>query len=316
MEITDIKQEASRIRNNINKVIIGKEHTIDLILTALISGGHILLEDTPGTGKTMLAKSIAKSIDAAFSRIQFTPDLLPSDITGINVFNPKTTEFDFIPGPAFTNILLADEINRATPRTQSSLLECMEEKQITTDGVTRDLQSPFFIIATENPIETTGTYPLPEAQLDRFMMKLSMGLPSASEELDIINRYIYNNPIDEISSVCSLDTLLDMQKTYQQVYVADCIRQYIVDIVIATRNSEQIVYGINSRGTLAILKAAKAYAAISGRDYVIPDDIKTLAPYIFSHRIITYKKFTLIENQSIINEIIDGITVPTEDWEK
>lgn len=317
MQLGDIKKIAINIKENINQVIIGKSDVIDLVLTSLFAGGHILLEDTPGTGKTVLAKSLAKSIDAKYNRIQFTPDLLPSDITGINIFNQKENKFEFIEGAVFTNILLADEINRATPRTQSSLLECMEEKQVTTDGVTRKLDSPFFVIATQNPIETAGTYLLPEAQLDRFMVQLSMGFPEKSEELLIMDRFILNNPLIDLNSVCTKMQLLEIRELIKTVFVASCIREYIVDLVRETRNNNSISLGISPRGTLAYLKAVQSYASVNGRDFVTPDDVKKLAIPIMAHRIICYEGYGNINaSKDIIYEILDKIEVPTENWQK
>ena len=315
MEIKEIAKISTEIKNNINRVIIGKSETIDFIITSIIAGGHVLLEDTPGTGKTLLAKSLAKSIDGDFSRIQFTPDLLPSDITGLNIYNQDTHSFEFINGPVFTNILLADEINRATPRTQSSLLECMEEKQVTVDGTTRLLDRPFLVIATQNPIETAGTFTLPEAQLDRFMMQLSMGFPTIDEELLIMDRFIIDNPINEISPVCSKDDIYIMGEVAKQVFVHESVRKYIADIVIATRTDASISAGVSPRGTLALLKTSQIYAAINGRDYVIPEDVKALAIPVLSHRIVSYSNLAKNSNKSaIIESIVAKIPVPTEEF--
>lgn len=315
MEIRDIQVISSKIRENISKVIIGKEEVIDFVITAAISGGHVLLEDTPGTGKTMLAKSFAKSIDGVFNRIQFTPDLLPSDVTGINIFNQDTHNFEFVQGPVFSNILLADEINRATPRTQSALLECMEEKQVTVDGVTRAIDKPFLVIATENPIETSGTFTLPEAQLDRFMMQLSLGFPNPIEELDIMNRFIQDNPIETINPVCNKDDIYLMGNVATKVYVDESVRKYIVNIIDSSRHNPSISSGVSPRGTLALLKACQVYAAIKGRDYVIPEDVKTLAIPVLSHRIVSYTNMAKNSNKSVlIQSILDGVNAPTENF--
>ncbi|MFQ7001221.1 MAG: AAA family ATPase [Clostridium sp.] len=317
MELKEIQEITSKIKENVNKIIIGKSQVIDLILTSILAGGHVLLEDTPGTGKTVLAKSIAKSINSNFKRIQFTPDLLPSDITGLNIFNQKENQFTFIKGPIFTNILLADEINRATPRTQSSLLESMEEKQITTDGTTRYLEKPFLVIATQNPIETAGTFPLPEAQLDRFMMQLNMGYPTENEELEIINRFISDNPLEKVNAVCNKEDIIEMQNIISTVFVHNSIRNYIVNIVQATRKNSSIALGISPRGTLALLKSSQVYATINGRNYVIPDDVKFLAPFVLAHRIIPSNGLSNRKtNVELINKLVSGIEVPTENWEK
>jgi MoxR-like ATPase len=317
MEVQDMKAKALAVKDNISKVIVGKSEIIDLILTALLCNGHVLLEDVPGTGKTLLAKSLAKSIDTQFKRIQFTPDLLPSDITGLSYYNQKQGEFTFHPGPVFTNILLADEINRATPRTQSSLLECMEERQITIDGETRLLSRPFLVIATQNPIETAGTFPLPEAQLDRFLMQLSMGFPSDHEEIAILNRFIEDNPLEALQAVCSKEELLEMQQTVKSVYVHPSLMEYIITIVAKTRINDTIALGISPRGSLALLHASQAYAAIQGSSYVTPEIIRFLAPYVLAHRLILRGGFQRTESaHDVMKRILSETPVPTEDFSK
>lgn len=305
----------SLIRKNIETVVIGKGPVIDLIMTSIVAGGHVLLQDVPGTGKTVMAKSLAKSFDAEFSRIQFTPDLLPSDVTGLNYYNQKEGEFIFKPGPVFCNILLADEINRATPRTQSSLLECMEEKQVTIDGVTRRLKPPFFVIATQNPVETTGTFPLPEAQLDRFLMQLSMGLPTKEEELAILQRFQKNEPLAELTSVCTKEDILTAQREYREVFVHPSLMNYMVELVLHTRQHPYVVTGVSPRGSLALLHAVQAYAYLHERSYVVPEDIKTAAVPVLAHRLITNRGVgNLSTGEEIIRQLLDEIPVPTEVW--
>lgn len=276
-----------RLRANIAQQIVGKDRPIQLVLTALLAGGHVLLEDVPGVGKTLLAKSLAKSIDGKFQRIQCTPDLLPSDITGTNIWNPGNREFQFIAGPVFTNILLADEINRATPRTQSALLEVMEERQVTLDGHSRAVAAPFFVIATQNPIESQGTFVLPEAQMDRFMVSLSLGYPDANEELQMLQGLATGNSIATLEPCISLEQLQAMQQQCQQVKVDAGIQKYIVELVRATRHDREISLGVSPRGSVALYRATQAWAWLQGRAYALPDDVKDLAIYVLSHRILT-----------------------------
>ena len=317
MNFLELKNVTDKIKNNIEKVIIGKSNMVELLLTALLANGHVLLEDVPGTGKTVLAKSLAKSLDAEFKRIQFTPDLLPSDITGINYYNQKEGEFTFRSGPAFTNILLADEINRATPRTQSSLLECMEERQITIDGETYQLEAPFLVIATQNPIETAGTFPLPEAQMDRFLMKFGMGFPEFDEEIAILNRFITESPLENLLPVCLRDELLQAQKVIKSVYVHPSLIEYMIKIIQATRTHKNIALGVSTRGSLALLKAVQANAAMKGQAYVTPDIIRTIAPFVLSHRLVLPAAFHKSEPAfELIHSIISEVPVPTEEFQK
>ena len=311
---TEGKIFLEKITENVGKVIVGKEKTIKLMLTAMLADGHILLEDVPGTGKTKLAKSIAKSLNISFSRIQFTPDLLPSDITGINVFNRKENDFVLRKGPVFTNILLADEINRATPRTQAGLLECMEERQVTIDGETLKLDAPFFVIATQNPIESAGTFNLPEAELDRFVMKLSVGLPDKDEEIDILNKYMGADPLETLTSVADASEFMRIRKSASEVKMQDCIPEYIADIAQASRNHPEISLGVSTRGSIALMRCAKAYAYISGRDFVVPDDVKDVAVPVLAHRI---KLGIGVGNPNkVIAGMMAGVKVPTEDFSK
>lgn len=305
----------SILKDNIGKVIVGKDRVVELALCALIANGHVLLEDVPGTGKTVLAKSIAASSGIDFERIQFTPDLLPTDITGLNVVNVQNGEFSFHKGPVFTSILLADEINRATPRTQAGLLECMEERQVTVDGVTRKLPDPFFVIATQNPIETAGTFPLPEAQLDRFMMKLSMGFPSQDEEKKILERALTGDRLKTIEAVVTGEDILAWRQEASSVSVHKELLAYITDIVKATRNRSDVAAGVSPRGSIALLRCAQALAFIRGREYVVPEDIKELAVPVLAHRLViphTFGKSSSCED--IILKILDEVPVPTEEF--
>ena len=304
------KETVSRLRENIRKVIVGRDETVSLLLSAIVSGGHVLLLDMPGTGKTKLAKSLARSMGVDFGRVQFTPDLLPSDVLGLNYFSQKEGEFVFRKGPVFTSVLLADEINRATPRTQSCLLECMEEKQVTVDGTTRALSEPFFVIATENPIETAGTYPLPEAQTDRFMMVLEMGYPTREEEVAIMERFYSSDPLDSLSPVADREDIVAMRKEAEGVFIHPLLLDYIASISDATRKGEG--YGVSPRGTLALMKAARAWAMMEGRDYVVPDDIKHIAPAVLSHRIDSDRR----RGEKILRSILSSLPVPVEEWGK
>lgn len=281
-----MRERIEQLTENLGRTIVGKAEAIRLVLVALLAGGHALLEDVPGVGKTLLAKSLARSIDGRFQRIQCTPDLLPTDITGTNIWNQRSGEFEFLPGPVFTNILLTDEINRATPRTQSALLEVMEERQVTVDGVSRSVPKPFFVIATQNPIEYQGTFPLPEAQMDRFILSLSLGYPSEAEELQMLQRHQEGMVVSELSPCISTQEVLELRHLCSQVKVERALQQYILDLVRASRETEEVTLGVSPRGTLALQKTAQALAFLEGRDYTIPDDVKLLAPHVLAHRLI------------------------------
>lgn len=310
MKYDKIAALASALTENIARVIVGKEQETQLVLAALLAGGHILLEDAPGTGKTTLAKSLARSLSLDFARVQFTPDLLPSDITGTRIYSQKTGEFSFIKGPAFTNILLADEINRATPRTQSALLECMEERQITEGGVTYPLASPFLVIATQNPVETQGTFPLPEAQLDRFMIRLSLGYPQ--DAVQMLRRFMNAQPLDTLESVCSADELQAAGALCRSCHISDDVLSYIANLCEAARNPEDVLLGPSPRAMLSLMRCAQAYAAICGRNYVIPDDVKALAVPVLAHRIILRAGRRGMTAQEYIQSIVAHVCAPTE----
>ena len=314
-EISRIKQAADRLVDNVSKVIVGKKETIQLVLVALLCEGHVLIEDVPGIGKTMLAKAVAKSLGCSFKRIQSTPDLLPSDVTGIHYFNQKTAEFEFRPGPIMANIVLVDEINRATPRTQSCLLECMQEQQVTVDLETMPLPRPFLVIATQNPIELEGTFPLPEAQLDRFLLRVGLGYPTEEEEGTILSRFQHLNPLDSLTSVIGATELLELQKLCRHVYIDNSVRDYVTAITRATRGHEGIKLGASPRASLGLHLASQALAAILGRSYVIPDDVKYLAVPALAHRLIAKTEARLRGRslEAIISEIVSTVPVPVED---
>lgn len=310
-----VQEYAVKLRSNISKIIKGKDDKIDLVIMALLSGGHVLLDDVPGTGKTVLAKALARSIDAGFSRIQFTPDLLPSDITGIHFFNMKEQEFMFRAGPVFTNILLADEINRATPRTQSALLQCMEEKQVTIDGELFLIDKPFIVLATQNPVETAGTYPLPEAQLDRFMIKLSVGYSDRESEMQILDNSRAVHPVENLTAVTDKTELLEMMNRVENIKVNEAVRGYIADIGNASRHNSEIKLGLSTRGLIALKNMSQARAALRGREFVTPDDVKTVSPYVCVHRLIcrsTVMRDPDCAKREILDKMIKELPVPTE----
>lgn len=315
LDVMHVNEAADRFMTNVGKVIVGKREVIELVLVALLCEGHVLIEDVPGIGKTMLAKATAGSLGCSFKRIQCTPDLLPSDVTGIHYFNQKTAEFEFRPGPIVANIVLVDEINRATPRTQSSLLECMQEQQVTVDLETVSLPRPFMLIATQNPIEMEGTFSLPEAQLDRFLMRIRLGYPAEDEENTILSRFQQENPLDSLTSVMGVEELLRFQKLCRQVYVEDSVRNYIVAVTRATRSHPDIRLGASPRASLGLHLASQARAAVRGRNYVIPDDVKYLAVPSLAHRIIVKTEARLRGRtaEAVIGEVLSAVPVPVED---
>jgi MoxR-like ATPase len=302
------------VRTNVSRVIVGKPAVIDRVLAALLCEGHVLLEDVPGLGKTMLARSLAQSLACTFARIQFTPDLLPSDVTGLSVYNQQQQEFQFRPGPVFTQVLLADEINRATPRTQSALLEAMEERTTTVDGRTMPLPRPFLVLATQNPIELEGTFPLPEAQLDRFLIRLRVGYPEADEEEAILERFARSNPLQDLAAVATVEELLAAQTTVRAVEVTPEVRRYVVALVRSTRNQTALDLGASPRGSLALYRTAQAYAAMQGRIMVIPDDVKQMAPYVLPHRLILNPEARLRNRDldGLVLELLAQVPAPVE----
>ena len=307
-----VESLTERMVANVEKVIIGKRTEVKNTLIALLCEGHLLIEDVPGVGKTMLARSMARSIGCSFKRIQFTPDMLPSDVTGVSVFNQRDREFEFRPGPIMAQIVLADEINRATPKTQAALLEAMEERQVTVDGTTHLLQRPFLVLATQNPIEYEGTFPLPEAQVDRFMMRISLGYPSQADEIAILNSQQTHHPIEDIDQVITAEELVAAQKTAKEVYMDDLIKEYIVLLTNATRKHPDVYLGASPRGSLALYKTARARAAMESRNFVIPDDIKALADFTLSHRIIISPSARIknVDARAIMSEVLDSVPVP------
>ncbi len=309
----DIQAVANQLVDNVEKVIVGKRASVQLTVLGLLCQGHMLIEDVPGVGKTVLAKSLAKSVGVEFKRIQFTPDMLPTDVTGVSVFNQKTREFEFRPGPIHANIVLADEINRATPKTQSALLEAMEERQVTVDGTTHPLAPPFMVLATQNPIEYEGTFPLPEAQLDRFMLRIRLGYPARDEEINILDQQRRVHPITLIGQVVDADTLRAAQEAVKEIHVDEKVKGYMVDIVRQTREHPEVYLGSSSRGALALYRLGQARAALLGRDYVLPDDVKALAVSALAHRVIVGPAARIkdVEPDAIVQDILDSVAVPT-----
>lgn len=307
----------SAIRANIQTVLVGEERAASLLLTALIAGGHVLIEDVPGMGKTVLARSLAKSVDAAFGRVQFTPDLLPSDVTGLNFFDRKAGDFVFSPGPVFCSILLADEINRATPRTQSALLECMAEGQVTVDGVTRRMEPPFFVIATQNPVETLGTYPLPEAQLDRFLLRISMDMPTKAQERQILERFQDSEPLESLAPVCSKEQIVELQAAARKVYIHPVLLDYMVDLAHASRQMRGVELGVSPRGTLALMRASQAKALVEGRQFVTPEDIKEVGVPVIAHRLaVSGMAGSSQAQKEAAASLLSSVALPTEDWSR
>ena len=312
MEYKEIAALVQKLKTSIAKVIVGKESQTELLLVALLSGGHVLLEDLPGTGKTTMAKTLAKSLNCGFARVQFTPDLLPADITGMRIYNQKTGEFTFLKGPAFTNILLADEINRATPRTQSALLECMEERQITEGGVTYALDAPFLVIATQNPVETQGTFPLPEAQLDRFLMRLSLGYPTTEESVAMLHRFLQEQPMESVATVAEAEEVREAVMLCKQCHVDADVLKYMTALCEAARDPDKVRLGPSSRALLALMRSCQALAAVRGRNYVVPDDVKYLAVPVLAHRIILRGNHYQTGADSFVRDLLTRLSVPAE----
>jgi MoxR-like ATPase len=315
VDISFVQSIGEKLKANLGKVIIGKDDTITQTIIAFLCQGHVLIEDVPGVGKTMLARSLAKSLGCTFKRIQFTPDMLPSDVTGVSIYNQNTREFEFRPGPLMAQIVLGDEIHRATPKTQSALLEAMEERQMTVDGTTYLLPQPFMVMATQNPIEYEGTFPLPEAQLDRFLMRIDLGYTSLSNEIKILEQQKLNHPILDLEPVVSLEEILRAQELVKQVHVSPPVKRYIVEMVRETRQHPEVYLGASPRGSLGLFRAAQARAALLGRDYVLPDDIKTLAPNVLSHRIVVSPaaRLTDVSAAKIVKEILNELAIPGGD---
>ena len=316
--MTDIQAFGQKLIGNLEKVIIGKRDTVELIIIGLLCQGHILIEDVPGVGKTMLARSLARSLDCSFNRIQFTPDMLPSDVTGVSIYNQQKGQFEFRPGPIIGQIILADEINRATPKTQAALLEAMEERQVTVDGVTHDLPRPFMVLATQNPIEYEGTFPLPEAQLDRFLLRVRLGYPDYSDEIKILDSQRLRHPIETLTSVAKAADVLDAAEQIKTVFVAPAIKRYVTDLTRRTRQSSDIYLGASPRGTLSLSRAAQAKAALEGRTYVLPDDVKDVAVSVLGHRIIVSPAARLRELSAdrIVQEIMHNTPAPGGEFQE
>jgi MoxR-like ATPase len=313
--MSDIQNFSDRVSANIETVIVGKHATVELTIVGLLCQGHLLIEDVPGVGKTMLARSLARSLGCTFSRIQFTPDMLPSDVTGVSIFNQVTREFEFRPGPVTSQVVLADEINRATPKTQAALLEAMEERQVTVDGITHPLPRPFMVLATQNPIEYEGTFPLPEAQVDRFLLRVRLGYPSTDDEIDILDRQQFKHPFEKLEKIVSVEELLSVQEQVKAIFVSPALKRYIVDLSNQTRQHAEVYLGASPRGSLALYRASQARAALLGRDYVLPDDIKELAIPTLAHRVILGPGARLrdVTAEQVVDEILHSVPVPGGD---